>query len=76
MEIIELKDLGKFLKRGRQEKKLSRQDIAIFIKKSAASIEGYEQGIREPTFQSIDELATLFGYKIRLLIEPINEQKS
>lgn len=74
MEKIEFEDLGETLKKARQQKGLSRQDVAKILRKSYSSIESYEQGAREPQLQTVMDMFSLYGFRIRFLVENRNEQ--
>lgn len=69
---IELDELGQLLKSLRQKKGYSRSQVSKIIKKSVASIEGYEQGIREPTLITLQDLFSLYGYRVRFVVEARN----
>lgn len=74
MEKIEFEDLGETLKKARQQKGLSRKDVARILRKSSSSIESYEQGAREPQLQTVIDMFSLYGFRVRFLVENRNEQ--
>lgn len=56
--------IGKAIKYMRKQKKLNQKELGDLIKINRTTIGNYETGARQPTFQTIEEIANQCGYKI------------
>lgn len=63
-------------KRLRKQSGLTQREIAAALKISRSSIGMYEQGQREPDFETLEKIADYFNVKLSTLIEePTNDEK-
>lgn len=62
------------LKRLRGEKGLSRQKIADYLGLSASSVRFYEEAAREPSLETLEKLATLYGTTVWSLLFPPDQE--
>lgn len=56
--------IGEILKFLRKSKKLKQSEVAKEINLAISTISGYETGYSEPTFDTIEKLANIYGYDI------------
>ncbi|MGG4498533.1 helix-turn-helix domain-containing protein [Brevibacillus reuszeri] len=61
--------IGARLRYFRKRKGLTGEQVANIINVSRATISGYERGVREPNFETLIALATLYGMSIDMLLE-------
>ena len=56
--------IGEILRFLRKSKKLKQSEVAKEINLAISTISGYETGYSEPTFDTIEKLANIYGYDI------------
>lgn len=56
--------IGKAIKYMRKQKKLNQIELGKLVKINRTTIGNYETGTRQPTFQTLEEIANICGYKI------------
>ena len=63
----EIYDFGAILQRLRKEKKLTQKDLAQLIHKEDSIISRYENGMQNPTFETVREFASIFNVSMDYL---------
>lgn len=56
--------IGEILKFLRRTKKIKQSEVASKVNLAISTISGYETGYSEPTFDTIEKLANIYGYDI------------
>lgn len=59
--------VGQILKKIRKDKKISQTKLAKLLSIDQTTLSGWERGYREPTFDSIEKIATICDYEIHFI---------
>ncbi len=68
-------ELGKRIRTIREEKQLRQADVAEVLQITASAYGHYEQGKREPDFQTLKKIATLFEVRLSYLLGETDDQQ-
>ena len=66
--IMEIYEIGQFIKTMRKAKKMTQKDLAIKLNKAESTIGLWEQGRRELDYDSLNEVANLFNVSVDYLL--------
>ena len=65
--------LGEKIKRLREDKKYSQEELADLLKVHAVTISKWESGIQEPRAKRLNDIAKIFGVTSEYLLEGTND---
>lgn len=65
--------IGQIIKKMRKDSNFSQVKLARLLSIDQTTLSGWERGYREPTFDSIEKIASLCGYEINFINKSNNE---